>query len=74
MSSKVSLFANERFLFIIYFVSWQKESPLDSLLHSRARLGDSVGVKHVLDSGRVDPDCRDKVIVRIVSISYDTKL
>ena len=39
----------------------QKESRLDSLLHSKARSGDVARVQQVLDSGRVDPDCKDQV-------------
>ena len=38
----------------------QKESRLDSLLHQRARSGDVVGLRHVLESGRVHPDCVDE--------------
>jgi len=33
---------------------------LDRMLHAKAHSGDVVGVKEVLDSGRVDPDCRDQ--------------
>eukprot|EP00090_Calanus_glacialis_P016207 TRINITY_DN25430_c0_g1_i1.p1 TRINITY_DN25430_c0_g1~~TRINITY_DN25430_c0_g1_i1.p1 ORF type:complete len:422 (-),score=115.12 TRINITY_DN25430_c0_g1_i1:289-1554(-) len=41
-------------------MSSKKESRLDSLLHSKARSGDVARVKQVLDSGRVDPDCKDQ--------------
>jgi len=41
-------------------MSSKKESRLDRMLHAKAHSGDVVGVKEVLDSGRVDPDCRDQ--------------
>ena len=40
---------------------WQKESLSDVRLHAAARRGDLVVIRHLLDSGRVYPDCRDKV-------------
>ena len=58
MSSKVSRYT---LLFWYWECLSQKESRLDSLLHSKARSGDFAGVQQVLDSGRVDPDCRDQV-------------
>ena len=33
------------------------------MLHNRARAGDALGLKQVLESGRVHPDCTDKVCV-----------
>ena len=60
MSSKVSSNVFSFLLFWTYFCK-QKESRLDSLLHSKACIGDVARVQQVLDSGRVDPDCKDQV-------------
>lgn len=48
-------------LTVAWRVDSQKESLSDVRLHSAARTGDLMALRHLLDSGKVHPDCRDKV-------------
>ena len=44
----------------VYIIT-QKESLSDVRFHAAARLGDLIGMRHLLDSGKVHADSRDKV-------------